>query len=449
MRDLVMLLVLPFMVYAIMKRPFIGVALWLWTALFNPNGWVYGIAGSIRYNLLFAILTFISYMFYKDKIKLKWDKLSVLVLIFTIISVLSTMFTIGNSEIAWEYQIRFLKTIALFFMIITVFKNKLHIDTLIWVIALSTCFYGCVEGLKFIASGGGHKIAGMKGHALADNNELALAFTIFIPLIIYLGFEYGKKSTLIKLGSIGMIILLVVSVLGTNSRGGLIALLVVIGYFFFISSGKIKLYAVLALSLLLPLIFSLLPEEWFLRMNTIENATEDSSFMGRVIAWKIALLIAIEHPFLGGGIKAIENHSVWLYMSTYFDNLSYIPTPEPDLGRGYASHSIYFQVLSETGFLGLFIFLYILKTAFNKLSKIILFAKNNHNESYSWVLSLGKMLRVSLVAYCIGGAALNFAYFEGIYAILAIIYVLEHRVISKDNNVKMGDRITKRELRYD
>ena len=44
MRDLFMLAILPLLLYPMFKRPFIAVGMWLWTALFFPNGWVYGMA---------------------------------------------------------------------------------------------------------------------------------------------------------------------------------------------------------------------------------------------------------------------------------------------------------------------------------------------------------------------------------------------------------------------
>lgn len=62
MRDIILLCVLPFLLYATLKRPFIGLGLWIWTAMFYPNAWVYGMAAGIRYNLLISASAILSYL---------------------------------------------------------------------------------------------------------------------------------------------------------------------------------------------------------------------------------------------------------------------------------------------------------------------------------------------------------------------------------------------------
>jgi hypothetical protein len=52
--------------------------------------------------------------------------------------------------------------------------------------------------------------------------------------------------------------------------------------------------------------YNLMTEEWFKSMDTIHHAGQDGSFMERVVAWKIATLIALDSPILGAGIKGPE-----------------------------------------------------------------------------------------------------------------------------------------------
>lgn len=72
MRDLFFLAVLPLMLYAMSKRPFIAVGMWIWTAMFFPNAWLYGIASQPRYNLIFTGLAVIGYLLLKDKPKVNF-----------------------------------------------------------------------------------------------------------------------------------------------------------------------------------------------------------------------------------------------------------------------------------------------------------------------------------------------------------------------------------------
>jgi len=48
-------------------------------------------------------------------------------------------------------------------------------------------------------------------------------------------------------------------------------------------------------------------------MDTIESVNEDSSFLGRIVAWKEAILIAADNPMFGGGFKAGQHAIIWKY----------------------------------------------------------------------------------------------------------------------------------------
>jgi probable O-glycosylation ligase (exosortase A-associated) len=292
---------------------------------------------------------------------------------------------------------------------------------------LSVGFYGDLEALKFIASGGGHKIEGMSGHVLGDRNELALAFVMTLPICYYLLGEYGKQSRMLKIALLGTMGLLVAAVIGTQSRGGFIALLGLGGYLFIKTDRKISVLlviGVLALGL-----SQLVSEEWMSRMDTIESADGDASFMGRVVAWKLSFILAVQHPFFGGGFKSLEFFPVWAELSRDFFSYAWFYTGDalPNTEVARAAHSIYFQVLAEHGFVGLAIYLACLVGAFRKASRIARKALAQGVEP--WVRSLAIMLQLSIFSFALGGAALSFAYFDLIFAIIGLLIVLESRIL--------------------
>jgi len=196
-------------------------------------------------------------------------------------------------------------------------------------------------------------------------------------------------------------------------------------YFFTLSQKKLP-YVILVLFFCF-IALQLVPEEWFSRMNTIENADDDASFMGRVVAWKLSLILAIENPIFGGGIKSLELFPVWSSLSNSFDmsflGWFYTGSAVPDTIRGHAAHSIYFQILGEQGFVGLALFLFILFSSLRRGKSI----QQNKNAPV-WSQDLALMLRLSILCYMLGGAALSFAYFDGMYAIIAILIALENFV---------------------
>lgn len=429
MRDFFLLAVLPFLIFAIFQRPFIGLGLWIWTALFYPNGWVYGIASSIRFNLLFTVFTIGVYLLSKNKSKLHLGAIGTLVLMFFCWATLSTTFGLAPSDFKWEIWSRFAKVIALFLFVLLIVDKKLHVDFFLWCVILSVGFFAGLEGLKYVASGGGHKIEGLAGHALGDRNELSIAMAMLLPICFYLLTEFGKKSKIIRVGLLGLIALMVIAIIGTNSRGGLIALASVGGYLFIKSKRKV-LFATLFI-LLGSAFVGLIPQEWFDRMNTISQAEGDASFMGRVVAWKLSFILAIQNPIFGGGFKALEYFPVWSTLSQDFHQYSFFYTGSalPSTTQARAAHSIYFQVLGDHGFIGWGLFVSFLAAAFFKAGAISRI--NSKNSGPEWFSNLSTMLRLSIFTYAVGGAALSFAYFDMIYAFIALVVILDKKILPR------------------
>lgn len=425
MRDLVFILAFLFILYATFKRPFIGAAMWLWVAMHFPNGWVYGFAGNFRYNLIIVLSALLSYFIWKHKPKIKPDGLNFLIGLFLIWTVVTSAFTISISEIVWDEWVKFLKVTLFYFFSIAVLRSKLHINLMLWALALSIGFYGCLEGLKYISSGGGHRIAGLSGHVLGDRNELALAFNMVLPLLVYL---IGiTKTKWIKYGLICAVLLNVIAIFGTYSRGGLLALFIVGGYFWWQSRRKF-LYAFFTI-LIMSASFEFLPSSWHERMDTIETADQDLSFLGRVLAWKHAVLVANDNIITGGGFKASQVSYIWRSYDAA-GSFNYIIETGHLSHIGFkAAHSIYFQVLGDHGYIGLLLYLGILLTAFRKANAIIKRAKQTNQDKET--VNLCRLLKVSLLAYCAGGAGVSLAYFDMLYALMAVMYVIDHRIIPK------------------
>jgi len=427
MRDLLILCLLPVMLYTMAQRPFIAVGMWLWTALFFPNGWLYGFATIIRFNLLFTGVAMLSYLVYKHKPKVQLGSTGALVLLFLLWTTFSTITTIGVPDVAWEYWSRFFKVVMLFVFVVLTIKDKLHIDFVLWCVVLSVGFYADLEALKFVASGGGHKIVGMSGHVLGDRNELSVAFVMTLPLCYYLLGEYGQRSKLLRLALLGTMAALAVAVIGTQSRGGFIALMALVGYMYIKSDRKI-LMTVLIAAIVLGLSY-LVSSDWSSRIDTIATAENDDSFMGRVVAWKLSFIMAMNHPFFGGGFKSLEYFPNWANLSKDFFTYSWFYTGSalPNTTVARAAHSVYFQVLGEHGFVGLALYLGALAGSFFKAGKVSRSARRAG--APAWIATVATMLQLSIFAFGLGGAALSFAYFDLIFALFGLVLVLEQRVL--------------------
>lgn len=412
MRDLFLVLLFPVFLYFGFRSPYISLYLWLWTSMFPLQNWVYGMALSLRFNLVFALMTILGYFIkLKDKPEFKNTLLFTLIIVFFIHCSIGVM--LHGVDYQWGKLENFLKAIVFFICCVLMLRKKHHFEAVIVFLVLSLGYFAFMEGLKYIATAGAHRIQGMMG-PLGDNNKCALGFNMCIPLIIYLITQ--TKEKLLKYGYVSVLALSIVGVFATNSRGGLLALLFILSYYWWI--GGRKLYIPVLLIGAGFLLINVMPESWMDRMASIENAGEDSSFLGRVLFWKINFLAALDYPLFGLNFDATSSILVWQnYMDEAVRLNWFVDTPPKT--RGFVAHSIYFQVLGNQGFLGLGIFLLIAFTIFRTLSKI-----TKYYEKTSWQNSLAKAIRVSFMAFYVGGAALNAAYFELFYLLISIAICL-------------------------
>src|SRR5690606_2438425 len=180
--------------------------------------------------------------------------------------------------------------------------------------------------------------------------------------------------------------------LGSQSRGALVAIAAMACVFWWRSPHKksIGLLIVLAAVVLLPR----MPQHWWDRMHTIGTYSEDASAMGRISAWLVAWYTASNYS-VGGGIS-YQHASQSQPYGTYEQTVR-------------AAHSIYFQILGNHGFVGLFLFLMMWISAFRAAGWL-----RKHGRDIPeavWAANLGAMVQVSLTGYAVGGAFLSLPYF--------------------------------------
>jgi putative inorganic carbon (HCO3(-)) transporter len=134
----------------------------------------------------------------------------------------------------------------------------------------------------------------------------------------------------------------------------------------------------------------------------------DSSFQGRLDAWRVATYVALDRFPFGAGFYAPQ-------LQVIFNH--YLPEATP-----HAAHSIYFQVLGEHGFIGLALYLAILVLGLRNAKRVI--RQTRDVPGLEWAHHLARMIRTSLIGYYVGGAALSMAYFDGYLIMFAILSCL-------------------------
>ncbi len=421
MRDLFLVLLFPIFLYYTFRTPIIALYLWFWTSMYPMSNWLYGFGLSLRFNLVFSLITIFGYIFtIKDKPLFKPVGLFVLVIVFWAHSVLGVYFY-GNTYYQWNTFDEFSKIIIFFIFCTLMVRKQEHFEALLMFLCLGLGFLGLMEGLKYIVTAGSHNVIGMKG-PLGDNNKVALGLNMMIPLMLYL-FKSAKHIRIKQL-YLAVIVGSVFAVLGTDSRGGFLALAFMAIYYWWSTGRNFSVLFLIGLIAVPALFF--LPEEWFQRMDTMNSAESDSSFVNRVTFWKINLLVAFDYPLTGIGFDTSAFPVIWKgYTNSLSSIYMFVDTPPPN--KGFVAHSIYFEVLGNQGLLGFLLFISIILTALNNIKTMI-----KQYGKQAWESKLLQAVKVSLLTYCVGGAALNAAYFELFYLLIAFVICFKLKLIAND-----------------
>ncbi len=401
MRDIFVLLIvfgtLPF----IFKRPYIGILLWCWLGYMNPHKLSWGFAHDFPFAQLTALTILFSLLISKSEKKIPQTRETVVLMVFIGWMLITTLFSM-YPDLAWGQWNKVWKIQLMTFVTIIIMNKKEYVHAMVWIIALSLGLYGFKGGIFTILTGGAYAVYGPSGTFIYGNNEIGLALIMTIPLIRYL--QLNTANFFIKRGLMITMLLCVVSVIGTQSRGALVGL-AAMGFVLILKS-RSKIPLLLSLLVIVPAIISFMPETWHSRMATIDDAEVDQSVMGRFNAWGMAFNLAKSELF-GGGFEAFQRATFWLY--------------GPNRNDVHDAHSIYFEVLGEHGFIGLFLFL--LLGLFTLLSCSRIIKESKKVEGFQWMSDLMAMLQVCLIGYAASGAFLGLAYFDLYYNLIAIVII--------------------------
>lgn len=407
MRDIVLVAIVALSIPFILKRPALGVILWAWLSVMNPHRLTYGFAYALPLAAVAAGVTFIGLLVTKEERRLPMTPPVVMLLLFTLWMCITSLvpFHPGTGYDMWS---RVMKIMLMTFVALALIHSKKQIHWLVWIIVFSLGFYGLKGGVFTAATGGGMMVWGPEGSFIEGNNEIALALVTIIPMMRYVQISLEKKWA--RWGMLAVMLFSVLAAIGTHSRGALVAIAAMATFLWWKSRNKFGMG--LAVGIVAIAVVTFMPAEWMDRMNTIKTYEEDSSAMGRINAWWMAFNLA-KANFFGGGFDIYD-----------YDTFGrYAPNPT-DV---HAAHSIYFQVLGEHGFVGLFLFLAVGATTWLAASETK--RKSKGLPEMAWAGQLMDMVKVSMVGYAVGGAFLSLAYYDVPYYILVIAVATRELVL--------------------
>lgn len=416
MRDLFVAFIvfgsLPF----ILKRPFLGILMLAGLGYMNPHRLCYGFMFSMPVVMIVAVVTLIAMLASKEAKQMVWSREIVLLVIFIAWMGLTTSQAFYVDPALVQYE-KVVKIQILTFMTLLMLTSRDRVHLLIWVIVLSLGLYGVKGGIFTIVNGGAYRVQGPMGSFIGGNNEMALALVMTVPLMRYLHLQ--EKNKFVRMGLAAGMFLTVIAAVGSQSRGALVGIVITGAIFWLKSRSKFVTASFIVLSAMAAA--TIMPVEWFERMDTIKTYQEDGSAQGRINAWWTAYHLANDRV-TGGGFET--------WQAPVFQRYAPNPADWRDV------HSIYFEILGEHGYVGLALFLGILGLTWLKCGSIIRFAKRNPD--LIWARDLASMVQVSIVGYMSAGAFLGLAYFDYIYHLVAVVVVVHHLVTTQKSTVAAG-----------
>ena len=417
MRGYAFLLVYLWSLRLILKTPFNGVLVWYAVSFgnFHMLIWDYTLS-TLPYAYVVAIVTGISWLFSRtEKKKLPATSLVILTILFSLWVTITSLFALPPEEDVWFKWTWFQKILLMCLIGFALTTTRERVNQLIWVVVLSIGFWGVKGATSFPLHGGGEGIHGPDGGITASNNEFGVALVMLLPLLFYLWHTVVDRR--IRRGLMVMGFLITFATIFTYSRGALVGVCAMAVVLWFRSPAKMSMS--LAILVCGAAIYAFAPQSWFNRMETIETYQNDASATGRIDVWWASLRIAEVHPIVGGGFSVTHYADI--------TNRMLAGTTLRRLSIGRAAHSIYFDVLSEHGWVGLALFLMIAVCAWRSCTSLI--RNSRDRPDFAWANVLGRMGQALFVGYYVSGAFQSLAYFDEYWCIV-FIFEAARRVVA-------------------
>ncbi|MFT4940006.1 MAG: putative inorganic carbon (HCO3(-)) transporter [Paraglaciecola sp.] len=408
MTDIFLILVILMFIFFGLTRPIIACGGYIWTDVVMPHKITFGFMADKPISMILAILVLVSLVINVKKLK-KPSRTAImwLLIVFFLWITLTTTQAYFQKEAWFKWDVAF-KTILMSVLMMFAVRSKKDLEFLLIVFVSSVGFYMISAGLKTLAGGGGYGanlIVGSGNVGIAESSTLAFYSVLCIPLLLFL----KNNITLIpflagrRLIWYGAILLAIGTVIGTQSRTGLVALGVLL-IIEFVRSKK-KLPIVFGSIFIAIIGLTLASQAWKDRMNTMNDVQNEASAMGRIVVWRWTWDFVKSNP-LGGGFGA--------YRANYGQLNQYLDNPDMGFSKAKAFHSVYFEVLGEHGYPGILMYLLLAFLMWRSNIRII---KSNSSDD-NWYAAVGIVLNRCLFVFLVGGAFVGVAFQPLFYQLL-------------------------------
>jgi len=324
-------------------------------------------------------------------------------------------------SISYSHLADFYTWLVIYFLIINIIttEKRLFIFLLIFCLAsFKLSLFGArtwaFRGFQFTSWG----LMGPPGY-FQNSGELAIQMLMFSGVSWYFYKFIKPYLDGPKLWCVSVFpITAAMTVMGSSSRGGQLGLFVQI-YQIFIK-GNITFKATVSIILLALVLYWALPEE---QLDRFISIGVDKTSEQRLLYWENGWEMMTGHPWMGVG---------YFNFPAYFE--SYY-SPDMLYDRAQLPHNIFIQVGTDTGFIGLSIYIILIVQLF-KSGRLIRKLGRSKPDSFLCHISLG--LEIGFWGFLVAGQFVSVAYYPFMWIQLALMIcvrnIMERQVHFSDSS---------------
>ena len=242
------------------------------------------------------------------------------------------------------------------------------------------------------------------GNYFADENDLCLYINMWLPFCYFL-FLYEKKMKYKMVYLAGLIVGLL-SVVATFSRGGFVGLVAMIIAIIAFSKKKVLALTLIAVSGMF--LFFYAEKAYWDDMSTITN-TEDSTVTERLLSWGAAWRMFLDNPLGVGG----NNFQIQFprYQSKEHTRQMW----------GRVAHSLWFTLIPELGILGVYIYFSLLYYNIKDIFSLIKINQGYSNNETRHFQLLGAAFICSFAGYFVSATFVSVLYYSHYWYMTGLI----------------------------
>ena len=386
MREWILLLLVVISIPLVLKRPLWGMAIYLGATVVRPEMLFWGSITSNYVFMVYYVTTLIGMFLRGDfgnigRVLRRETVLMVWLLGAIFLSVMLAQYPIFRG---YYYVFELLKAFGIcgiLFILVNDFEDFRKIQSVLIGCFAFLAVWGIDQHFR-----GNERLEGLGGSAWGDSNGVAAMFVLFLPVALAKTFTSEKRKQYWM--SLGIAALMIALIVCTQSRAGLIGLVVSIVMFGFYSRKPLKVARTIAMLAIVALPFA--SQQYISRMNTMAGGEEfQSAASDRITLWKAGLMIFADNPLVGTGFLTFPEAKM-KYEDRFLSLDDEFRESIFRVGNKKVTHNTYIQLLSDCGLFGAIPFMLLLGGTFSLGMKArrMLQSSSEHHRELLWLSGL-------------------------------------------------------------